>query len=92
MLKQSNVFDIRAVQLEQASPLLAQALEQIWDQYGLDICLTLMMWYSAKGIIYANLTEAEKDATLAQCKNSLDACYGVIQNQLAETDTGSGEV
>ena len=75
-----NIFDIRASKLQKASPIIAAALEEIYHKYGRDTCLTLMMWYTAKGIIYSDLTEAGKDELLAKCLKSLEACYGVINN------------
>lgn len=87
----NKVFDIRAAQLETASPVLQRALSEIYDNFNLDICLTLMMWFSAKGIVYADLTDIEKDALLEKCKKSLDSSYGVINN-LTDTGVGPGEV
>jgi hypothetical protein len=75
-----KVFDIRAKQLEQASPILQKALVELYDKYNLDICLTLMMWWSAKAVVYSGLTEKEMDSMIEKCKKSLDTCYAVIQN------------
>lgn len=76
-----NVFDIRARHLEQASPILQKALIELYDKYNLDICLTLMMWWSAKAVVFSELTDEEKDKVIEKCKKSLDTCYAVIQNQ-----------
>lgn len=77
----NNVFDIRARHLENASPILAQALETIWDQYGLDICLTLLVFYCAKGVYFSQLTEDEQRALLERCKRSLDNSYALIKSE-----------
>jgi len=81
-----KVFDIRAKQLQQASPILSEALSVIFDKYGLNICLTLMMWYTAKGVYYSELSTEEQAVLIDRCKKSLDSSYLLIDTEHQDSD------
>lgn len=67
MLKDKSIVDIRAVKLKEASALLVPALTEIYIKYGLDLTTTLLMYYSAKGIIMSkDFSKQEKTNKLKQ--------------------------
>jgi hypothetical protein len=59
-LKSGQTVDIRARQLELAGKLLRPALEQVYVKYGLGITLTILMYYTARGIMYSTRDDSHR--------------------------------
>ena len=59
-LKRNQTVDIRAKQLEMAGKLLRPALEQVYVKYGLGITLTILVYYTARGIMYSTRNDSER--------------------------------
>ena len=88
MVKKGKVTDIRARQLQAASELLQPTLEKIYDKYGLDLSLTVLMWFAARGCLLGwenKLTEKQENDLIEQCHQSLDSSVLVVR---AERDNG----
>jgi hypothetical protein len=60
MFRDKNTVDIRAVKLEQAGKMLRPALEKVYVQYGLGITLTILMYYTARGIMFSTRDDGER--------------------------------
>jgi hypothetical protein len=60
----SEPTHIAAYKLDKASKLLQPALAKVYAEYGLSITLTLLMYYAARGIMFAVKTEAERSALI----------------------------
>lgn len=86
----SNITDIRAVKMEEAGKLLAPVLADIYVRYGLDLTSTLLVYYTAKGILLSsNLTAEEKQDKLKQAHNDYLRAITVLQKTVDNSSTVS---
>lgn len=81
--KKGKVVDIRSAILSEASGYLAPALETLYNKYGVEITLTLMMYYAAKGCVGENgLTDKEKRGLIKQCSEMFKRSVITIESEL----------
>lgn len=83
MAKQS-VTDIRAAKLSKAAGPLIRVLKKMYDQYGLDVVLTLLVYYTAKAIVRAELTEKEKADMIKKCRTVFTASLKSVEKAYKE--------
>lgn len=75
----SNLTDLRAVKMQEASLILAPVLAEIYVKYGLDLTTTLLMYYAAKGIMLSNeLTKSDKELKVNQAYKDFNKALSVL--------------
>lgn len=79
-----TVTDIRAIKLTKAAKPLSRLLVKLFNQYGLDIVLTLLVYYTARGIIRSKLTEKEKLDMIKQCRKTFTASLKSVEKAYQE--------
>ena len=55
----NNIVDIRERRLVEASELLVPVLSDLYDEYGLEISLTILIYYLSRGIYYNGETTSD---------------------------------
>jgi hypothetical protein len=77
MFRDKKTVDIRAVKLEQAGKILRPSLEKVYTQYGLGITLTILVYYTARGIMYSTRDDAERASLVLDSWRSFKTALNV---------------
>lgn len=86
----SNLTDIRAIKLHEASKILTPALAEIYLKYGLDLTTTLLMYYAAKGIIMSKeLTQEDKRKKLEEAYRDYIRAIKVLNKAVDKTPSSN---
>ena len=67
-----KVLSITGFQADEASSYLAPHVGYIYEEYGMEVVLTSLMWLAARGIMNGpDLTDPEKTALIKECVKCL---------------------